>query len=65
MSKEVYVIKKTMRKSDGKKLHILMTNGQSEILEMKNKNVAKKLIGVLNENSDSGWSYSLHVISSR
>jgi hypothetical protein len=65
MSKEVYVIKKTMRKSDGKKLHILMTNGQSEILEMKNKNVAKKFIEVLNENSDSGWSYSLHVIFSR
>ena len=62
MDKEVYVIKKTMRKSDGKKLHILMTNGQSEILEMKNKNVAKKFVEVLNENSDSGWFYSLHTI---
>jgi len=58
-----YIIKKTMRKSDGKKIHIFMTNGQSEILEMEDKNIAKKFVKVLNENSDSGWKYTLHSIS--
>jgi len=52
-----------MRKSDGKKIHILMTNGQSEILEMDNKVIAKKFVKVLNENSDSGWEYTLHSIT--
>jgi len=58
-----YIIRKTMRKSDGKKIHILMTNGQSEILEMDNKVIAKKFVKVLNENSDSGWEYTLHSIT--
>lgn len=54
-----YMIKKIMTKPNGKKTHVLLTNGQSEILEVTHKNIAKNLIGVLNENSDSGWEYDL------
>ena len=48
-----------MIKPSGKKTHVLLTNGQSEILEVKHKNIAENLINVLNENSDSGWIYEL------
>lgn len=59
---EVYMIKKIMINSKGKKTHVLLTDGQSEILEIKQKNIAEKLIKVLNENSDSGWVYDICVI---
>lgn len=48
-----------MTKPNGKKTHVLLTDGHSEILEVKHKNIAKNLINVLNENSDSGWVYEL------
>lgn len=54
-----YMIKKIMVKPNGKKTHVLLTNGQSEILEVKHKNIAENLMNVLNENSDSGWVYAL------
>ena len=56
-NKQVYSIKKTLVRADGKKQHIFLTDGQSEILETNNKNVAKKLVEVLNENSDNGCKY--------
>lgn len=61
MSKEVYSIRKTMTQG-GKVVHVLMTNGNSEILEMSDKTEAEKLVSILNANSDSGWSYSVIVI---
>jgi len=65
MENEVYVIKKVMVLPNGKKNHIFMTNGDSEVLEMDNKDDAKKLVKILNENSDSGWVYELVVIKNR
>lgn len=59
---EVYVIRKVMTDRYGKKINVLLTNGHSEILEFNNINEAEKLILVLNENSDSGWLYSIVTI---
>ncbi len=41
----------------GKKINVLMTNGQSEIMEFNKKEEAEKITSFLNENSDSGWLY--------
>jgi hypothetical protein len=60
-----YMVKKIMTKPNGKKTHVLLTNGHSEILEIKHENIAKNIIGVLNENSDSGWVYELVEIKKR
>jgi hypothetical protein len=57
-----YLIKKTMTttKKDGlKKTHVLLTDSQSEVLELKTLDEAKNLITILNENSDSGWLYDI------
>lgn len=56
-----YLIKKKMVNEHGKVLHILLTNGASEILEFteKDKERAQKMVDVMNENSDSGWEYEL------
>lgn len=59
MREDSFMIKKVMVDSRGKKTHVLLTNGQSEILEVKHENIVKNLINVLNENSDSGWTYEL------
>ena len=60
MSKEVYAIKKTLT-TNGKKSHVFVTDG-SEILEMKYKNIAEKMVEVFNENTDSGCSYEVITI---
>jgi len=65
MKNEVYVVKKVMVLPNGKKNHIFMTNGNSEVLEMDDKDDAKKLVKILNENSDSGWDYEIVVIKNR
>ena len=62
MGKEVYAIKKTMINANGKKIYILLTNGHSEILETKNKNIVDKMVVVVNENSDSGCKYEVITI---
>ncbi len=54
-----FMIKKIMIKPNGRKTHVLLTNGQSEILEVKHENIANNLVKVLNENSDSGWTYEI------
>lgn len=59
---EVYVIRKVMNDRYGKKVNVLLTNGHSEILEFNNLDEAQKLTLVLNENSDSGWLYSIITI---
>ena len=58
MSK-IYTIKKKMLNGNGQFIHVLLTNGQSEILELTNEKEAKQLVEILNTNSDSGWVYSL------
>tara|TARA_Y100000389_G_scaffold205062_1_gene262623 strand:- start:5488 stop:5673 length:186 start_codon:yes stop_codon:yes gene_type:complete len=54
----VYCIKKEMVDKKGNKVHVLMTNGSSEILEL-NKETAKKMEEILNANTDSGWRYKV------
>ena len=53
----VYVIRKIMSDKYGKKINVLMTNGQSEIMEFSKKEEAERVASFLNENSDSGWIY--------
>ena len=56
-----YLIKKKMVNEHGKVLHVLLTNGSSEILEFNedDKEKADKMVEVLNANTDSGWEYEL------
>jgi ribosome biogenesis protein Nip4 len=54
----IYVIKKTFTKG-GKKSHVFLTNGHSEVLEITKEQEAKNLVEVLNENSDSGCHYEV------
>jgi hypothetical protein len=54
-----YVIKKIMADAKGKKTHVLLTNSQSEILELEYIEEAQRLVGILNQNSDSGWLYEV------
>lgn len=46
----------------GKKINVLLTDGHSEVLEFNNLKEAEKITLVLNENSDSGWFYSVVTI---
>jgi hypothetical protein len=62
MNKASYVIKKTMINPYGRKTHVFMTDGSSEVLEMKHKNVADKMCEVMNANTDSGCSYKVITI---
>jgi hypothetical protein len=57
--KTQYAIKKIMVDNTGKKTHVLLTDGMSEVMEIPHKNIAEKMVEVLNENSDSGWTYEL------
>lgn len=59
---EVYVIRKIMTDVGGRKINVLLTDGHSEVLEFDNLNEAEKLTLVMNENSDSGWFYSVVTI---
>jgi hypothetical protein len=54
-----YVIKKIMADAKGKKTHVLLTNSQSELLELETIEEATKLVNILNHNSDSGWIYEV------
>ena len=54
-----YNIMKIMSDKEGKSVHVLLTDGLSQILEIKNQQKAMGMIKVFNENSDSGWKYEL------
>ena len=55
-----YNILKTITYSDtGKVTKVLLTDGLSQILELKNLKKALKMAKMLNENSDSGWIYEV------
>lgn len=60
----IYVIKKTLVR-EGKKIHVFLTNGHSEVLEIAHENVANKLVEVMNENSDSGCFYEVLPVLSK
>lgn len=55
----MFLIKKTIQKKDEKKIHVLMTNGHSEILEIHDEKEANDLVNVMNDNADEHTSYEL------
>tara|TARA_R110002012_G_scaffold12333_3_gene55010 strand:+ start:703 stop:915 length:213 start_codon:yes stop_codon:yes gene_type:complete len=54
-----YNIVKIIEGKNGKPVHILLTDGLSQILELKSEKKAKEMVKLFNENSDSGWVYEL------
>lgn len=48
-----------MTDKKGKVINVLMTNGHSEIMEFTEKEKAEEMTALLNENSDSGWLYTV------
>ena len=64
-NKNIYVIKKVIVNIEGKRVHVLMTDNHSEILELPYKNIAQKMVDVMNANTDSGWFYEVIEITGR
>jgi|TARA_R110002020_G_scaffold117778_1_gene269215 hypothetical protein len=54
-----YNIIKIMTNSSGQKTHVLLTDGLSQIWEIKSKKEAERIANMLTENSDSGWKYTV------
>jgi len=50
---------KIMTDTNGKPVHVLLTDGLSQILHITNQKKAMEMVKVFNENSDSGWRYEL------
>jgi len=55
----MFLIKKTFTAKSGKEINVLMTNGHSEILEIKDEDKAHELTSVMNENSENNCSYEV------
>jgi len=47
---------------NGKKIHVLMTDNHSEILELPYENIANKMVDVMNANTDNGCIYEVITI---
>ena len=63
-----YNIMKTMYDSRGKKKHVLLNNGLSEILTYDDVNEAMNMVTILNDNADSRTEYEIrptHSVSKR
>ena len=54
-----YNIIKIMTNSSGQKTHVLLTDGLSQIWEIKSKKEAERIANMLTENSDSGRKYTV------
>ena len=54
-----YNILKTMTSPLGKKTCVLMLDGLSSILEIKELGEALKIAKMFNQNTDSGWKYEV------
>ena len=54
-----YNIVKEMIDQTGKKSYILLTDGLSQIWEVKNEKEAQRIAKMMTENSDSGWVYKI------
>ncbi len=54
-----YNIIKIMTDASGRKTHVLLTDGLSQIWEIKKKEEALRISTTLTENSDSGWIYTI------
>jgi len=50
---------KVMTDPNGKPVHVLLTDGLSQILHITNQKKAIEMVKVFNQNSDSGWKYEL------
>ena len=59
MSEESYMIKKTLNDDKGNKKYVLMTDGQSQVLELNDIKIATNFKNILNENTDSGCKYEI------
>ena len=44
---------------NNKKIHVLLTNGVSEIMEIDTRKIAENMCKIFTENSDSGWKYDV------
>ena len=53
------IIKVMMDPKTGTKTHVLLTDGLSEIWDIKKKEEALRITTMLNENSDSGHKYEI------
>ena len=54
-----YLIKKKMINRNGNIQHVLLTDGQSQIWELKDKEQADEIVRVMNANTDSGCEYEV------
>ena len=54
-----YNILKTMTNPSGKVIKVLLLDGLSEILEVKELAQALKMADIFNQNTDSGWKYEV------
>ena len=52
-------------RNNGKKSHVFVTDGSSEVLEIPHKNIADKMVEVFNDNTDSGCSYKVITIGGK
>ena len=59
MAKETYMIKKTLLNNGDKVMHVFMTDGNSQVLEMKDFKTADKFVEIMNQNTDSGCIYEI------
>lgn len=59
--KKRYVVIKEMD-HNGQKLHVIILDGMSEVLEFETEAEALKFAQLLEVNSDSGWSYKVRGI---
>lgn len=57
--KSSYQIKKFMKHPNGRPVHVLLLDGNSEIYESNNIKEVRAMCDILNSNTDSGWSYSI------
>lgn len=48
-----------MKHPNGRPVHVLLLDGNSEIYESNNIKEVRAMCDILNSNTDSGWSYSI------
>jgi len=53
------IVKEMIDHKTGKKSFILLTDGLSQIWDVKNEKEAKRIATMMTENSDSGWVYKV------
>ena len=53
------ILKEMEDPNTGKKSYVLLTDGLSQIWEVKTEKEANRITKMMNENSDSGWRYKI------